>query len=387
MAPQEDQGKIASGASDLGPTKWQLWWRRVLGATLLVLPLILFGLLVALWPTVESPEVRLAQAQNQTKTSAAIVAVNRLAQAQRGLISTENQLQSAKDKLKRLTENKDSEAKAKEEAKKAVATAQALQTAAITEHERATTKAEKTEEAASKSAEKLAQKIRTAPTPRLVSTRILGSLNPEILLFIIVMISGAIGSSVFMARSFAYHMGADDFEDSFMWWYWLRLPIGMGIAVMIYLVLRGGLFAGSFAEQSKAIDAVNPFGFAALATLAGMFSRQATEKLEEIFNNIFTTSSKSAARPKITPFADTTLKVGATGKGLNLTVTGENFNEQSTVQINGKDRKTVRQGSKKLEATLKKEDVTEATTLTVTVRNLSGEGGTSEPEDVIVVKD
>ena len=38
---------------------------------------------------------------------------------------------------------------------------------------------------------------------------------------------------------------------------------------------------------------MNPFGIAALGGLAGMFSKQATDKLNEVFSTMFKTSSNS----------------------------------------------------------------------------------------------
>lgn len=36
-----------------------------------------------------------------------------------------------------------------------------------------------------------------------------------------------------------------------------------------------------------AAETLNPYGFAALAAMAGMFSKEATDKLSELFKNIF----------------------------------------------------------------------------------------------------
>jgi hypothetical protein len=50
------------------------------------------------------------------------------------------------------------------------------------------------------------------------------------------------------------------------------------------MAVRGGLLAA----QASA-DAVNPYGVAALAGLVGMFSKQATDKLREVFDTLFRT--------------------------------------------------------------------------------------------------
>ena len=58
----------------------------------------------------------------------------------------------------------------------------------------------------------------------------------------------------------------------------------MALAIIFYFVLRGGLLATSVQP-----DQISPFGIAALAGLVGMFSKQATDKLRELFDNLFKT--------------------------------------------------------------------------------------------------
>jgi hypothetical protein len=54
-----------------------------------------------------------------------------------------------------------------------------------------------------------------------------------------------------------------------------------------YLVFRGGLFSTS----TSATDA-NPYGFAAVAALVGLFSEQAIEKLRHIAKEMFAEAPK-----------------------------------------------------------------------------------------------
>jgi hypothetical protein len=60
---------------------------------------------------------------------------------------------------------------------------------------------------------------------------------------------------------------------------------------LFYLVLRGGLIVPSL-PSGRATDTtllLNPYGIAAISALAGMFSKQATDKLREIFDTLFRT--------------------------------------------------------------------------------------------------
>lgn len=107
-------------------------------------------------------------------------------------------------------------------------------------------------------------------------------------LILLVLAVGALGSYVHGATSFISYVGNRSFHPSWTWWYVLRPLIGMALAVIFYFVIRGGLLGNT----ATAAD-VSPFGIAAVAGLVGMFSKQATDKLEELFNNLFRTAGGS----------------------------------------------------------------------------------------------
>jgi hypothetical protein len=58
----------------------------------------------------------------------------------------------------------------------------------------------------------------------------------------------------------------------------------MALALIFYFVVRGGLLSTGAAASD-----MSAFGVAAVAGLAGMFSKQATDKLRELFDNLFRT--------------------------------------------------------------------------------------------------
>ena len=82
------------------------------------------------------------------------------------------------------------------------------------------------------------------------------------------------------------------------WYLILRTPIGIALALLFYLVLRGGLIAPTLSTtpadptpKSHAWTLLNPYGLAAIAAMAGMFSKQATDKLSELFDTLFKTTA------------------------------------------------------------------------------------------------
>jgi hypothetical protein len=116
-------------------------------------------------------------------------------------------------------------------------------------------------------------------------------LPPEHRYLMIVVIAGALGSFVHLATSFADFVGNRRLMRSWMWWYMLRPFIGIALALLFYFVLRGGLLTASSGTAELSV-----FGIAAMSGLAGMFSKQVTDKLREICDTAFTAVKSSPHR-------------------------------------------------------------------------------------------
>lgn len=104
----------------------------------------------------------------------------------------------------------------------------------------------------------------------------------ETRLLLLVMLAGALGSSMHSLRSLYWYTG-----NRMMVWSWvafyLLLPLtGAMLATIFYFVVRGGFFS-----SQASFDTTSPFGFAALSALVGLFSPQATLKLKEVAETIF----------------------------------------------------------------------------------------------------
>jgi hypothetical protein len=99
----------------------------------------------------------------------------------------------------------------------------------------------------------------------------------EVRLILLVLVSAALGSYVHAATSFADFVGNRRLSSSWVWWYVLRMFIGASLALIFYFALRGGLLtAGAGASN------ISPFGVTAVAAMVGLFSKQATDKLEGV---------------------------------------------------------------------------------------------------------
>lgn len=113
----------------------------------------------------------------------------------------------------------------------------------------------------------------------------IGPFGAETLYLLIVAVAGALGAYIHLATSFADYVGNRKLVWSWGWWFVLRPFIGMALAVMVYFVIRGGLMG-----TTEAASGLSLYGVAAMAGLAGMFSKQATDKLQEVFENLFRTA-------------------------------------------------------------------------------------------------
>lgn len=111
------------------------------------------------------------------------------------------------------------------------------------------------------------------------------SVNREFLFFLTVALAGALGGLIHNLRSFVWYVGNRGLVWSWVPYYLLLPVVGSLAGTVFYLVLRAGLFS-----PSTSVEQASPFGFAAIAILAGLFSPQAFEKLRLIAADIFAKS-------------------------------------------------------------------------------------------------
>jgi hypothetical protein len=111
----------------------------------------------------------------------------------------------------------------------------------------------------------------------------------DVRLILLVICAGALGSFIHAGTSFVDYVGNRAFVRTWLWWYLLRPFIGAVLALLIYFVIRGGFVTGTAlpSEAATAASFINPFGIAAMAGLSGLFAKQATDKLNEVFATLF----------------------------------------------------------------------------------------------------
>ncbi len=204
--------------------------------------------------------------------------------------------------------------------------------------------------------------------------------SQDIALILLVMVTGGLGSFVHIATSFGDYVGNKAFASSWAWWYLLRPFIGMILALVSYLVIRGG-----FLSAGTSADTINPFGIAALAGLVGMFSKQATDKLNEVFETLFRTApgggdskrkdNLTNPTPVISDFVPNKVEPGTSN--LLVTIIGTGFVKGAVVKVKGTNRETEFVDETKLTAKLLSNDVENEGEIEVSIFNPPPGGGES----------
>lgn len=114
-------------------------------------------------------------------------------------------------------------------------------------------------------------------------------LSYEQRLLLIVILAGALGGLIHALRSLYWYAGNRRLKRSWLLMYVLQPLVGAGMATIFYLAVKGGFFV----DGGNPGDA-NPFGFAGLAAIVGMFSTQAALKLKQVAEIVFAAAEEGA---------------------------------------------------------------------------------------------
>jgi hypothetical protein len=109
------------------------------------------------------------------------------------------------------------------------------------------------------------------------------TVSAEVRLFIVVAIAGALGGLLHATRSFAWYVGHSSLKWRWLPYYIVTLFIGAGLATIVYVVVRGGIISG----KPDSTGNLNPYGFAAIGAIVGLFSEQALEMLRRVAGDLF----------------------------------------------------------------------------------------------------
>jgi hypothetical protein len=264
-----DPNRSATAAVRLLMPKPMTSFRRfAFGAGLFLFAFLLIGLAIAFWPLLATDLVT----AKQESAAAALLLTGKQAQTAKAKQEFQSATQAA---AARIPHDSSLEAVAANK-KDAVTVAEAAESSAA-------------KDATDKSAAlKIAQDA-------LVTVLLFGTMSREINYLLLVLIMGGLGSFVHTAKSFTGYAGNRSLVASWSWWYVLQPLIGMVLALIVYVVIRGGFFT-----TGAGPSAVNAYGIAAVSGLVGMFSKQASDKLSELFCTLFKTTEDAQRKDKMT---------------------------------------------------------------------------------------
>jgi hypothetical protein len=200
--------------------------------------------------------------------------------------------------------------------------------------------------------------------------------------FVLVMAAGALGSFNHVVSSAADYIGTRRLVRSWIYWYLLRLPLGSGLALLVYLLLRGGILTG-IPITVPLPDDQQPYGIIGISALTGMFAKKASNKLGEIFDVLFKTqrdaelSDKIAGSPPVLERIDPESCEVVPGESQMITLHGKNFQSSTQVKIDGVLHEATVKTDTVIEVTLKPEELAAARTISVQVETPSVVDGAS----------
>jgi hypothetical protein len=160
------------------------------------------------------------------------------------------------------------------------------------------------------------------------------SLSRDQQFLVLAAVAGSLGGLLHALRSLSTYVGERYLFRSWLLYYVLLPLVGAVLATIVYVVLRAGLLPGETATSQP-----NPYGIAAVAALVGLFSGQAAEKLQAIFETIFASPQQgNEAVADITEPLVTGLVPDHGRPGESVQINGDNLSAVTHVSFNSNDQ-------------------------------------------------
>jgi len=115
------------------------------------------------------------------------------------------------------------------------------------------------------------------------------NINLDTNLLLLALLAGALGGVLHSLRSIAWYVGERKLRWSWVLYYWCLPFVAAILALLFYLLIRGGLISAQGTTQD-----ISPYGIAAVAGLVGLFSDQAAEMLKKVFTTVFAAAPKGS---------------------------------------------------------------------------------------------
>lgn len=110
---------------------------------------------------------------------------------------------------------------------------------------------------------------------------------------LVMMFAAGVGSTITTIMGYLLHASEKkDFDRAYTPWYFARPVMGMLLGLVFYFVLKGGLFVLTVGNSVSRAEELNLWSLSAVGALVGLFSKNAIEKLRELFNTLFKTQDQ-----------------------------------------------------------------------------------------------
>ena len=102
--------------------------------------------------------------------------------------------------------------------------------------------------------------------------------------FLVALFAGGLGATVYGIRGWLKHAcKAGDFLPRYWPWYLFRQIEGAVLALIFYLGLKAGILVLTVGDEPAVSSELTLWAYAAIGALVGMFSKQAIERLHDVF--------------------------------------------------------------------------------------------------------
>jgi IPT/TIG domain len=156
-------------------------------------------------------------------------------------------------------------------------------------------------------------------------------ISEEQRLLLLVLLAGALGGVIHAIRSLGWYVGNRKLVWSWAPWYALLPLLGSLVALVFYLVIRGGFFSPQASAQA---GTPNVFGFVAFSALIGMFTNQAVAKLKETFEALLAAHEEGKDRiASAVSIKELQPNQGPQAGGTAVTITGTGFTADTRVKF------------------------------------------------------
>lgn len=87
--------------------------------------------------------------------------------------------------------------------------------------------------------------------------------------------------------SLVQHKTNSDLGARWKDWYYSRIPLAIGLALLVYILVRAGLISMSNVTLGNDPTHISVFAVAAVSAIVGMFTDEATKRLGKVVDALF----------------------------------------------------------------------------------------------------